>query len=45
MGAGERKRHDRTGQRRRPDATWRLQDAKARFSEVANVVSELRSYT
>lgn len=40
MAAGERERVDRAGQGRRPDASWRLQDAKARFSEVVRLARE-----
>ncbi len=34
MPAGEQKRSDQVRRGGRPDASWRLQDAKARFSEV-----------
>jgi antitoxin Phd len=40
MPASEQERSDRAGRRRRPDATWRLQDAKARFSEVVRLARE-----
>jgi antitoxin Phd len=40
MTASERKRGSRTGQGNRPGTAWRLQDAKARFSEVVRLARE-----
>ncbi len=40
MSGSEQERSDRAGRGRRPDATWRLQDAKARFSEVVRLARE-----
>jgi antitoxin Phd len=40
MPAGEQKRSDQVRRGGRPDASWRLQDAKARFSEVVRLARE-----
>ena len=40
MPASEQERSDRAGRGRRPDATWRLQDVKSRFSEVVRLARE-----
>jgi antitoxin Phd len=40
MPASEQERSDQARRGGRPDASWRLQDAKARFSEVVRLARE-----